>query len=137
MSVLHFPVIDVKATGENIARLRQRRGLSVRDLQSYFGFEAPQAIYQWQHGQSLPSVDNLFALSELLGVPMNEILVPEKHITHIASFERQAEACRSSVSCEKIYWAQGAWQNFKIAWTLIHRLFSHRQPMGYALKDTL
>ena len=115
MSVLQFPVIDTKATGENIVRLRQKCGLSVRDLQSYFGFEAPQDIYQWQHGQSLPSVDNLFALSELLGVPMNEILVSTNPITHIASFERQAEACRSGVIWGMVPWAQGAWQNFKIA----------------------
>lgn len=115
MPVLQFPVIDTKATGENIARLRQKCGLSVRDLQSYFGFEAPQAIYQWQHGQSLPSVDNLFALSELLGVPMNEILVSTNRIDHIASFERQAEACRSGISWGENLWAQGAWQNFEVA----------------------
>ena len=115
MSVLQFPVIDTKATGENIARLRQKCGLSVRDLQRYFGCEAPQAIYQWQHGQSLPSVDNLFALSELLGVPMNEILVSTNRIDHIASFERQAEACRSGISWGENLWAQGAWQNFEVA----------------------
>lgn len=115
MSVIQFPVIDAKATGANISRLRQKRGLSVRDLQGFFGFEAPQAIYQWQHGQSLPSVDNLFALSELLGVPMNEILVSTNRIDHIASFERQAEACRSGVSWSKTLWAQGAWQNFEVA----------------------
>ena len=48
-----FPVIDLPATGANILRLRQTRGLSVRDLQRYFGFEEPQAIYKWQRGQSL------------------------------------------------------------------------------------
>lgn len=46
-----FPVIDPVATGENILRLRQERGLSVRDLQAYFGFEEPQAIYKWQRGK--------------------------------------------------------------------------------------
>lgn len=70
-----FPVIDLSATGANIRRLRQSRGLSVRDLQRFFGFEEPQAIYKWQRGQSLPTVDNLYALSALLEVPMNEILV--------------------------------------------------------------
>lgn len=70
-----FPVIDLPATGANILRLRQTRGLSVRDLQQFFGFEEPQAIYKWQRGQSLPSVDNLYALSALLGVTMNDILV--------------------------------------------------------------
>lgn len=70
-----FPVIDLVATGENIARLRKSRGLSVRDLQNWFGFEEPQAIYKWQKGKSLPTVDNLYALGMLLDVPMEEILV--------------------------------------------------------------
>ena len=70
-----FPVIDPVATGENIVRLRKERGLTVRDLQAYFGFEEPRAIYKWQHGTSLPTVDNLYALSALLDVPMDEILV--------------------------------------------------------------
>ena len=75
MSVSRFPVIDLPATGANIRRLRKIRGLSVRDLQLFFGFEEPQAIYKWQRGQSLPTVDNLYALSALLDVSMNEILV--------------------------------------------------------------
>lgn len=33
------------------------------------------AIYKWQRGESLPSVDHLFALSRLLQVSMQEILV--------------------------------------------------------------
>ena len=75
MYLNQFPVIDLPATGANIRRLRQTKGLSVRDLQQFFGFEEPQAIYKWQRGQSLPTVDNLYALSTLLGVPMNDILV--------------------------------------------------------------
>lgn len=70
-----FPTIDLKATGENIVRLRKSKGLSVKELQQYFGFEQPQAIYKWQWGECLPSVDNLFALSKILEVPMQEILV--------------------------------------------------------------
>ena len=80
-----FPVIDLAATGENIARLRKNRGMTVRDLQSWFGFEEPQAIYKWQKGKSLPTVDNLYALSKLLDVPMEEILVPCKPQLNIAS----------------------------------------------------
>lgn len=70
-----FPVIDLEATGANILRLRKQKGLSVKDLQAYFGFECPQAIYKWQWGHSLPSVDNLFALSKLLNTSIDEILV--------------------------------------------------------------
>ena len=70
-----FPVIDLAATGRNILRLRKDRGLTVRDLQNWFGFEEPQAIYKWQKGKSLPTVDNLYALGVLLEVPIEEILV--------------------------------------------------------------
>ena len=70
-----FPVIDMAATGKNILRLRKARGLSVSDVQRFFGFEAPQAVYKWQKGQCLPSVDNLYALSILLNVSMDAIIV--------------------------------------------------------------
>ena len=51
-----FPVIDLIATGKNIVRLRTERNLTVRDLQVYFGFAEPNAIYHWQKGKSLPTV---------------------------------------------------------------------------------
>ena len=73
-----FPVIDMAATGKNILRLRKARGLSVTDVQRFFGFEAPQAVYKWQKGQCLPSVDNLIALSDLLEVPLDKLLVREE-----------------------------------------------------------
>ena len=95
MDFNRYPVIDLVATGNNIKRLRLERGLTVRDLQSYFGFEEQQAIYKWQKGQSLPTVDNLYALGSLLGVSMDDILVPVSSQLHIVS-EQQAEPCCSS-----------------------------------------
>ncbi len=85
MSTPRFPVIDPIATGRNILSLRKEKGLSVRDLQAFFGFEEPQAIYRWQYGKTLPSVDNLYALSMILGVPMERILIP----LPIPSFEQE------------------------------------------------
>ena len=75
MSAKYYPVIDMSATGKNITVLRKARGLSVADLQKYFGFEAPQAIYKWQRGETLPSTDNLLALGFILEVPIESILV--------------------------------------------------------------
>lgn len=72
-------------------RLRLEQGLTVRDVQVFFGFEEPQAIYKWQSGKSLPTVDNLYALSALLGVRMDEILVAAKPELKIAEIEPQAE----------------------------------------------
>ena len=74
-----YPTIDLEATGRNITRLRIEAGLSVKDLQEIFGFATPQAIYKWQHGTALPSVDNLVLLSAVFGVPVDEILVLERH----------------------------------------------------------
>ena len=70
-----LPVIIMTATGENIARLRTQKQLTVRQLQEIFGFATPQAIYKWQRGTVLPTVDNLVILSAVLGVPVDEILV--------------------------------------------------------------
>lgn len=70
-----LPVIDMVKTGQNIIDLRIKRGLSVKDLQNIFGFVTPQAIYKWQHGTALPSVDNLVVLAAVLGVRIDDILV--------------------------------------------------------------
>ena len=73
--IIEFPVIDLAATGEKIQQLRKERGFTVRDLQKFFGFEEPTAIYHWQNGKNRPTVDNLCALSKLFGVPMDDIIV--------------------------------------------------------------
>ena len=69
------PAVDMKATGKRIKLLRLAGGLSVRDLQGVFGFEYPQAVYAWECGRSLPTLDNLLVLSELFGVAIDEIVV--------------------------------------------------------------
>ncbi len=73
----NWPGIDLKKTGKNISDLRKKSGLSVRDLQREFGFTTPQAIYKWQNGRTLPSIDNLVGLSVLLNVTIDEILIVE------------------------------------------------------------
>ena len=72
-----MPVIDVVATGRNIKRLRLAAGYTVRDLQAVLGFTNPQAIYKWQNGDSLPSIDNLVILGVVFGVTIDKILVVE------------------------------------------------------------
>ena len=94
MGTKYYPVIDLIATGKNIVRLRKANGYSVAELQEFFGFEAPQAIYKWQQGKSLPSTDNLYALSYLLDVPIEDILVPVKPKFQVLP---QEESCGSDI----------------------------------------
>ena len=69
-----IPVIDMTATGINITRMRINAGLTVKDLQDIFGFSTPQAIYKWQRGTALPTVDNLVVLAAVFGVRIDDIL---------------------------------------------------------------
>ena len=70
-----IPVIDMTATGINITRMRINAGLTVKDLQDVFGFSTPQAIYKWQRGTALPTVDNLVVLATVFGVRIDDILI--------------------------------------------------------------
>ena len=97
-----FPVIDLEATGQNIRRLRKERGYTVRDLQNYFGFNEPQAIYKWQRGESLPSVDNLYALGSFLNVPLEQILIPQKRILLINTEQQEDTCCSYFYICDII-----------------------------------
>ena len=75
--MVNLPVIDMIKTGQNIGRLRKQAGLSVRDLQDVFGFATPQAIYKWQQGVALPTIDNLVVLAAVLQVRLDDILVTD------------------------------------------------------------
>ena len=76
--MMTVPAIDVVATGRNIMKLRKAAGLSVREIQNIFGFTTPQAIYKWQHGTAMPTIDNLVVLAAVLDVTIDEILVVQR-----------------------------------------------------------
>ena len=71
--------IQTEATGNRIRRLLQEKGLTVRDVQTAYGFEYPQAVYKWLSGSSLPSLDNMVILSRILHTSIEDILVVEEH----------------------------------------------------------
>lgn len=69
-----IPAIDMAKAGQNIADLRAKAGLSVKDLQDIFGFATPQAIYKWQHGTALPTMDNMVVLAAVFKVKIDDVL---------------------------------------------------------------
>lgn len=86
-----FPRVDIYKTGQNIKAIMLERGMTVKKVQRYLGLSAPQSIYHWFDGTSLPSVDNLYALSELFSVPI-DMLVCGSRKTEFYSPEGQT--CR-------------------------------------------
>lgn len=73
--IVTLPAIDMVATGRNITKLRENKNLTVKQLQKIFGFTTPQAIYKWQRGQAMPTVDNLVVLAQVFDVAIDEIIV--------------------------------------------------------------
>ena len=71
---MEYPVLDAKATGARIKELRKAHHLKVEEVARFMGFESEQAVYKWQRGDSLPTVDNLYALSRLFGTSVDDIL---------------------------------------------------------------
>lgn len=68
------PVLDVAATGKNIKTLMRQNGISVRALQTILDSPYPQVVYNWLNGKNMPMLDNLVVLSQVFGVPMDEIV---------------------------------------------------------------
>ncbi len=73
--MVQIPVIDQTATGRKIKDLREAAGISVPDLQAALGFANPQAIYKWQRGDGMPSLDNLVIIAAVFGVKVDDILI--------------------------------------------------------------
>ena len=67
-------IIDMKETGQRIKQIMEEKNLTVRDLQKHLGISTTQGIYHWFKGRNLPSIDNLYALSELFEVPIDAMV---------------------------------------------------------------
>lgn len=70
-----YPIIDMKRTGIKLKNMLSKAGYDVKFLQGYLHLSCPQSIYRWFKGKTLPSIDNLYALSSLLGVHMEDLIV--------------------------------------------------------------
>ncbi len=74
MTAFNYPVLDPAATGDRIHELRKANNLRISDVCDALDVSA-QAYSKWHKGECLPSVDNLFALSALFHVRVDDILV--------------------------------------------------------------
>ena len=72
-----IPLIDVVETSKKLKFLREKRKITVSELQQVFNMQHPQSIYTWENPESkyLPNIDNLVTLSKLYNVSMDEIII--------------------------------------------------------------
>jgi hypothetical protein len=49
--------------------------MTVQQVQQIFGFSTPQAIYKWQRGTAMPTLDNIIVLAAIFGTTVDDIIV--------------------------------------------------------------
>lgn len=90
-----IPVIDKKKTGIHLRRIMDGRGLSVKDVQQYLGLGSVQSVYHWLNGLSMPTIDNLYALSELFQMPVDDMLRGNRRYVPVRKYYSQFERLRA------------------------------------------
>ena len=68
-------MIDKEKTGMMIQDYMRMKDLTAKDIQEALGLTSVQAVYHWINGRCLPSLDNIYALSDLLKVPIDKLFV--------------------------------------------------------------
>lgn len=82
-----YQPIDQQRTGQKLKNMFKLAGYDVKYIQEYLNLSCPQPIYRWFKGQNLPTVEKLYALSILLGVHMEELLVLQGQSMNIGLYK--------------------------------------------------
>ncbi|MBE5826143.1 MAG: helix-turn-helix transcriptional regulator [Butyrivibrio sp.] len=69
--------LDTKATGARIKQLRTEKHIKVSELAEMLG-SSENAIFKWQRGDSVPTIDNLIILSVIFETPIDDIIQKEE-----------------------------------------------------------
>lgn len=70
----NFMTIDTKLSAQILRTAIKNSGYSVAELQEMLYLACPQPIYRWMNGNTLPSIDNLYRLSQILNTSMENLL---------------------------------------------------------------
>ena len=89
-----YPTIDQEKTGIKLKTMLKMAGYDVKFIQEYLHLACPQPIYRWFKGKVLPSVENLYAISNLLGVHMEELLVLHRRPADVRENEAASDTTR-------------------------------------------
>ena len=75
-----MPIIDMKATGLNIKKNMDKKGMKVKDIAAILGFTSAYPVYKWVNGQNMPTIDNLVALAAMLDTTIDDLLIVTKPV---------------------------------------------------------
>ena len=101
MTQNNFPMIDLCATGKRIKEVREQKGITVKALQAFLGFNEPVSIYKWQRGECLPTFDNMYAMACLFGVGIDDLLVGNRQeVVFVCAPWARSNGCYLSLGME-------------------------------------
>lgn len=101
MTQNNFPMIDLCATGRRIKEVREQKGITVKALQAFLGFNEPVSIYKWQRGECLPTFDNMYAMACLFGVGIDDLLVGNRQeVVFVCAPLVRSNGCHLSLGTE-------------------------------------
>lgn len=101
MTQNNFPMIDLCATGKRIKEVREQKGITVKALQAFLGFNEPVSIYKWQRGECLPTFDNMYAMACLFGVGIDDLLVGNRQeVVFVCAPWARYNGCHLSLGTE-------------------------------------
>lgn len=101
MTQNNFPMIDLCATGKRIKEVREQKGITVKALQAFLGFNEPVSIYKWQRGECLPTFDNMYAMACLFGVGIDDLLVGNRQeVVFVCAPWARSDGCLLSLGTE-------------------------------------
>lgn len=68
---------DVKSiVAENLTILRKRKGITQAELAEKFNY-SDKAVCRWEHGDTLPDINVLYAICEFYDITMNDLVDPD------------------------------------------------------------
>ena len=72
--MMYRPEYDMEVVGKNLKRLRENKELTVEEVREYLRLGSVQAVYKYERGESYPQADTMFALMQLYGASVEDIV---------------------------------------------------------------
>lgn len=76
--MMEYPVLNTREVAANLKRMRKERSITVMQVAEFMGFTSPQAVYKWERGDCMPTLDNIFALSRLFDTTIDILITARR-----------------------------------------------------------
>lgn len=67
--------IDIEATCENLACFIMASGYTDKELAEILGTSV-QSVNKWRHAHNLPDIENMYIISKIFGILIDDLIVP-------------------------------------------------------------